>query len=183
MPNTTLPHNGYNIWPHTGGVAIEQALLTWVHLVSAAIWVGGSIFLGVVLSPVLRSVAPSAEERLRLMILVGRRFNKIAVPALVVLMATGLYSSHALLANYHILGASSYGVYLVVKMALVALLAVVYAVHVRIIRRDVEERIMSGEMDAGELRTLRKKIIILGEVTVVLSVAILFFAALLDAGV
>ncbi|MBT4216083.1 MAG: copper-binding protein, partial [Nitrosopumilus sp.] len=24
--------------------AIEQAILTWIHLVSAAIWVGGSLF-------------------------------------------------------------------------------------------------------------------------------------------
>ena len=164
-------------------MAIEQALLTWVHLVSAAIWVGGSIFLGVVLSPVLRSVAPTVEERLRLMILVGRRFNKIAVPALAVLMATGLYNSHVLLANYQILTASSYGVYLVVKMVLVALLVITYAVHVRIIRRDIEKRIMSGKMNPGDLQSLRKKIIILGEVIVALSVAVLFFAALMDAGV
>ena len=43
---------------------------------------------------------PDVGERMRLIILVGKRFNKIAVPSLVVLMATGLYNSHALLANY-----------------------------------------------------------------------------------
>jgi len=31
--------------------AIEQAILTWIHLVSAAIWVGGSLFIGIVFSP------------------------------------------------------------------------------------------------------------------------------------
>ena len=98
-------------------------------------------------------------------------------------MATGIYNSHALLANYHILGESSYGIYLVVKMALVAMLVAVYAVHVRIIRRDVEERIAAGAMPQAELRSLRRRVIILGEITVVLSVAILFFAALMDAGV
>ena len=160
---------------------IEQALLTWAHLVSASIWVGGSIFLGVVLSPILRHEIPTVSQRLRLMILVGRRFNKIAVPALAVLMATGIYNSHALLSNPHLLPASSYGTYLMIKIALVILLIIVYAIHVRIVRGDIASRI--EKMEPDRLRALRKKIIILGEVTVVLSVAILFFAALLDAGV
>ena len=30
-------------------MAIEQVIITWAHLVSASIWVGGGIFLGVVL--------------------------------------------------------------------------------------------------------------------------------------
>ena len=162
---------------------MEQALLTWIHLVAASIWVGGAIFLGVVLSPALRSAMPDVEARMRLIILVGRRFNKIAVPSLVVLMATGLYNSHVLLANYQVLGSTSYGVYLMIKIVLVVFLVAVYGMHVRMIRKDVEERIAAGEMPPGELRSLRRRVIILGEVTVVLSVAILFFAALMDAGV
>jgi hypothetical protein len=42
---------------------------------------------------------------------------------------------------------------------------------------------MSKQMSPHEIQKLRKKIIILGEITVVLSVAILFFASLLDVGV
>ena len=42
---------------------------------------------------------------------------------------------------------------------------------------------MSKQMPEAQIQKLRKKIIILGEITVVISVAILFFAALLDAGV
>lgn len=162
---------------------MEQALITWVHLVASAIWVGGSIFLGVILSPILRQVTPNMEERLRLMILVGRRFNKIAIPSLIVLVATGIYNSRVLLANYTLLDDSSYGVFLVVKMTLVAMLVVVYLTHVRMIRQDVVDKIMSKNMEESELKRLRIKIIILGEITVVLSIAILFFAALLDAGV
>lgn len=163
--------------------ALEQAILTWIHLVSAAIWVGGSIFIGIVLSPLLKTMTDSVQERMQIMIRVGRRFNKIAVPSLAILMATGLYSSHALLARPELVAETSYGTFLVVKIALVALLIITYAVHVRVIRRDVEERIMSDRMPEDELQRLRRKIIVLGEVTVVLSVAILFFAALLDAGV
>ena len=163
--------------------AIEQAIITWIHLVSAAIWVGGSLFIGIVFSPILKTMSNSIEERMQIMIRVGRRFNKIAVPSLIILMATGLYTSHQLLSKPDILVETSYGNFLIVKIILVVLLIITYAVHVRVIRKDVEDKIMSNKMPEEQIQKLRKKIIILGEVTVVLSVAILFFAALLDAGV
>ena len=162
---------------------IEQALLTWIHLISAAIWVGGSLFIGVVFSPLLKTMSNSIEERLEIMIRVGKRFNKIAIPSLIILMGTGLYNSYALLSKPDLLVATSYGTFLIIKIILVIALIVTYLVHVRVIRKDVEEKIMSKQLLEPQIQKLRKKIIILGEITVILSVAILFFAALLDAGV
>jgi len=164
-------------------MTLEQAIITWIHLVSAAVWVGGSLFLGVVLAPILKKMSMPLEERLQIMIKVGRRFNRIAVPSLIILIVTGLYSSQQLLSNPGILLSTSYGSYLVIKILLVIALIIAFAVHVRIIRKDVEEKIMSKQMSEEQIQKLRKKIIILGEVTVVISVAILFFAAVLDAGV
>ena len=163
--------------------ALEQAILTWIHFIAAAIWVGGSIFIGIVFSPLLKTITTSLEERMKIMIRVGRRFNKIAVPSLIILMVTGLYNSHVLLSKPELLVATSYGTFLIIKIILVILLIITYAVHVRIIRKDVEEKIMSNKMPEQQIQKLRKKIIILGEITVVLSIAILFFASLLDAGV
>ena len=163
--------------------AIEQAILTWIHLVSAAIWVGGSLFIGIVFSPLLKTMTNSLQERMQIMIRVGKRFNKIAVPSLIIMMATGLYNSHLILGKPHILFETSYGQFLIIKIMLVIVLIIIYAVHVRVIRKDVEEKIMSNQMSEPEIQKLRKKIIILGEITVVLSLAILFFASLLDAGV
>lgn len=163
--------------------ALEQAILTWIHLISAAIWVGGSLFIGIVFSPLLKTMTDSVETRMQIMIRVGRRFNKIAVPSLIILMATGLYSSHMLLSKPELLVATSYGTFLIIKIILVIILIITYAVHVRVIRKDVEEQIISNQMPEHQIQKLRKKIIILGEITVVLSVAILFFASLLDAGV
>ena len=163
--------------------ALEQAILTWIHLVSAAIWVGGSLFIGIVFSPLLKTMTDSVQERMQIMIRVGRRFNKIAVPSLIILMATGLYSSHALLAKPDLLVATSYGTFLIIKIILVIALIITYVIHVRVIRKDVEDEIMSKQMTEAKIQKLRKKIIILGEITVVLSIAILFFASLLDAGV
>jgi len=163
--------------------AIEQAVITWIHLVAAAIWVGGSLFIGIVFSPLLKTMADSMQERMQIMIRVGRRFNKVAVPSLIILMITGLYSSHTLLGKPEFLFSTSYGAFLIIKMILVIALIITYIVHVRVIRKDIEDKIMSNQMPENQIQKLRKKIIILGEITVVLSIAILFFAALLDAGV
>ena len=150
---------------------------------AAAIWVGGSLFIGIVFSPLLKTMSKSFEERIQIMIKVGKRFNKIAVPALIILMITGLYNSHLLLSKPHLLMETSYGIFLTIKIVLVIGLIITYSVHVRVIRKEVEDQIMSNQMSIKQIQKLRKKIIILGEITVVLSVAILFFAALLDAGV
>ncbi|NMI83821.1 MAG: CopD family protein, partial [Candidatus Nitrosopelagicus brevis] len=101
---------------------------------------------------------------------------------LFILIATGMYQAHLVLQKSDILYETSYGHVLIIKMILVAALLVLYAVHVRIIRKDVEDKIIAKEMPQEQLQKLRKKIIILGEVTVVLSIIILFLAAVLNAG-
>ena len=164
-------------------MALEEAIITWIHLTSAAIWVGGSLFIGAVLAPILKKMPYSLEERLQMMIKVGRRFNKIAIPSLIILIITGIYNSLPFLTNTELLTSSNYGQLLIIKIIFVIALIIAYAVHVRIIRKDVEENIMSGNLSEKQIQTLRKKIIILGEITVVISVAVLFMAALLNSGV
>lgn len=163
-------------------MALEQVIITWIHLICSAIWVGGSLFIAIVFAPVLKTLSPSMEERLQIMIRVGRRFNKIAIPALLILIATGIWNSHQLLSRPDFLLSSSYGVMLVIKMFLVAALLASFAIHVRIIRKDVEEKIMQKQLSGTQIANLRKRIIIVGEITVVLSVLVLLFAAILDAG-
>ena len=164
-------------------MAIEQDITTWIHLISASIWVGGSIFLGVVLAPLLKKMSLSIEERLELMIKVGRRFNKIALPSLVILIGTGIYNSHLVLQSTEILFTSSYGAFLITKIVLVIALIVTFAVHIRLFSKDIEQKISARQIADTELKKLNKKGMILGETTVVISVAILFFAALMDAGI
>lgn len=163
-------------------MALEQALLTWAHLTASAVWVGGSLFLGAVLAPVLKRTGMEPQERIALMVLVGRRFNWAAIPALALLVATGVHMSGPLLVRPDLLAASSYGTWLAIKAALVAALACAFAAHVWIVRGSVEARIRDGALSGAELASLRRRIIILGEAMVVMSVAILFLAALLDAG-
>ena len=164
-------------------MAIEQAIITWVHLIASAIWVGGSLFIAMVFAPILKTMSPSAEDRLQIMIKVGRKFNRIAIPSLTIMIATGIFNAHQMLIRPDFLLSTSYGILLVIKIIFVVGLLVAFGVHVRIIRKEVEQKIMTKQLSDSQITKLRTKIIIVGQVTVGLSVAVLFMAALLDAGI
>ena len=164
-------------------MSIVNALIMWAHLVAASIWVGGSIFIGIVLAPLLKTISDSVEGRLSIMIRVGRKFNKIGVPSLIILIATGIYNSTGFIVNPSMILSSSYGIILLVKIILVILLIITFAIHVRLIRTEVERKIESKQLSGEFLQKLRSKIIMLGRLTVILSLAILLMAALLHSGV
>lgn len=69
------------------------------------------------------------------------------------------------------------------KIILVISLIVVFVVHIRIIRPEIEKKIESKEMSQETVQKLRTKIISLGRIIVIISVTVLLMAALLDAGV
>ncbi|TLX66213.1 MAG: copper-binding protein [Thaumarchaeota archaeon] len=162
---------------------IFDALLMWAHLVSASIWVGGSIFIGIVLAPLLKTISESVEERVTIMIRVGRKFNKIAIPSLAILIVTGLYNSSNILSRPQFLLSTNYGIILVIKIILVVSLIVMFIIHVRMVRSEIEKKIESKQMLPEIVQKLRSKIISLGRIMVFVSVAILFMAALLRSGI
>lgn len=164
-------------------MSIVDALIMWAHLVAASIWVGGSIFIGIVLAPLLKTISDSVEGRLSIMIRVGRKFNKIGVPSLIILIATGIYNSVGFISKPDLILSTNYGVVLLIKIILVVVLIITFVIHVRLIRSEVERKIESKELSSELLQKVRSKIIMLGRITVLVSVAILLMAALLHSGV
>jgi uncharacterized membrane protein len=163
-------------------MAVVDGLVTWVHLICASIWVGGSIFIGIVLVPVLKSYTKSVEELVMLMVKIGRRFNKMTVPAFAILIATGLFSSRAFFGSPEALVGSTYGIMLMIKVILVIATVGTYVVHVRLFNADMERKLVSGDGGSIYVQSVRAKIIHLGRIIVALSIAILLLAALLDGG-
>lgn len=164
-------------------MVLADSLITWVHLICSSIWVGGSIFIGVVLVPVLKSHTRSLEELVALMVKVGRRFNMITVPAFGILIATGIYNSRGFVGNPAAILDTTYGVILLVKIIFVIATLGTYVVHVRLLNADMERKIMSSQGGNIYVQSVRKKIIVLGEIIVVLSIIILMLAAFLDGGI
>lgn len=132
--------------------------------------------------PVLKSHTKSLEELVAFMIKVGRRFNKITVPAFAILIASGIYNSRGFIGDPGMLLDTTYGTILLVKIILVIATVGTYIVHVRLLNADIERKIMSGQGGNLYVMSVRKKIIILGEIIVILSIIILLLAALLDSG-
>ena len=70
------------------GGPMGTSLLIWLHLVAAISWIGGMIFLSVVLVPVLKG-EPFASQRSLLFRTIARRFRAVVWGAITVLLLTG----------------------------------------------------------------------------------------------
>ena len=81
----------------------------FVHVLAATVWVGGQLTLAGSV-PGLRALSPDAPT------LVARRFNRIAWPAFVVLVITGIWNVTAVDHPFN----GRYGATLMVKVAVVA---------------------------------------------------------------
>ena len=163
-------------------MSFEGALATWVHIICSSIWVGGSIFIGIVLAPALKNVTSSTEERLLLMIKFGRKFNSLAIPSFMILIGTGIYNGRSFFANTESLWQSHYWMILLIKIILVVTIIIAYVFHVKTVNKDTERKLSMRQMDKGQISTVRSRIMILGRTTVILSVSVLFLASLLDSG-
>jgi putative copper resistance protein D len=163
-------------------MVLVDSLIIWLHLTCASIWVGGSIFLGIVLSPMLKKITKTIEERVALMINIGRQFNKIAVPSFAILIITGIYNSRSFFGNPSAFLGTEYGMILLIKIILVVATLSTYAIHVRILNTKTERKLAVGNVSIVYIQAIRSKIISLGRITVILSVLILFLASLLHNG-
>ncbi len=101
-------------------------VLVWLHLLAAVTWIGGSLFLSLVLVPVLKAEA-FAAQRGALFKTVAGRFRKMVWASILLLVVTGL----PLLARRvdSLLVPSGWPLVLTVKLALVALLVGMTALH------------------------------------------------------
>ena len=75
-----------------------------------------SIFIGVILAPMLKHIGNSMEERIILMIKIGRRFNNIAFPSFIILISTGLYNSRFFFEYPYNFIETDYGILLLIKI-------------------------------------------------------------------
>lgn len=159
-----------------------DGIVIWIHLLAACIWVGGSIFIGLILAPMLKNISNSVEERLALMIKVGRRFNKFAFPSFIILIVSGIYNSRFFFENPNNFFESDYGIFLFIKIILTIITFISYVIHIKTFGEEIEGKILKDH-DPQYLKSIRSKLINYGRLIVFLSISIIFFAALLDSGV
>ncbi len=125
---------------------------------SAIAWVGGMIFMGLILIPVMRKALPSIERTL-LFDKVGYRYGMVSTVALLLLLVTGYLNGEHRHVDWAHLTETGYGQILALKLMLVGLVLGVTIVHSFVGRRitALTERARDlGAADGGAAQQRRK---------------------------
>lgn len=102
------------------------SLLIWLHIVAAVTWIGGTIFLSVVLVPVLKC-EPFASQKSLLFRTIARRFRALVWGAITVLLFTGPPLLHQ--RGIPITDPSGWPVIVATKLGLVTILLLLTLTH------------------------------------------------------
>ncbi len=153
------------------------ALLVWLHLLAAFCWIGGAIFLSLVLVPVLKR-EPFIAQRPLLFPTVARRFRIVVWGAIAVLLLTGILLLHQ--RGIVIGDPLHWPMVLTVKLGLVALLLFLTLTHDLVLGPLIRKIAQSP----AERRTTFEQILVLwfswvARFSLVLALAVLFAAVLL----
>lgn len=110
----------------------------WVHLLAAAAWLGAAAFLVLAWGPALRESGRAARSAVARHVLPA--YGRLALPAFLVVTATGTVSVLIELGSLRAFVESDYGIALLVKIALVGVIAAIAFFQVTRLRADHEGR-------------------------------------------
>lgn len=149
-----------------------QELLVVVHVVAAAIWVGGVVALTFVAVPVAQ--AQEGTVRGELLRDLGQRWRLLGWGALGVAIATGLpIASRFDAFDPDVLLDTRFGRLLLLKAALVALLVALSAAHARV------GQALQAQIRAGRDQTARRPLVLIGRASLATTIALPVVAVLL----
>jgi putative copper resistance protein D len=157
----------------------------WLHIVAAIVWLGGSLFLVLVMMPVLRQPDLRAASP-GLMHRVGIRFRTVGWACFALLMVTGVFNLGYrdvdwILLSDPALWRTSFGQQLAIKLALVAIIVVLSLAHDFVIGPRAT-RVWTDEPGSARALHLRQLAGWLGRLTVVLGLAVVAIAVMLLRG-
>jgi len=157
----------------------------FIHIVAAALWAGGLLFLALVALPVARRLPP--EERSRLVAALGRQFLPVAWAALAVLLVTGIFNLawrgvtwESVVTGRVFTG--TFGRILGIKLVLVMATLGLSALHDFLIGPASARAADRAGGDAVRARRLRRNAAWIGRVNTVIALAILLLAVMLVRG-
>jgi len=123
--------------------------IDWLHLLAAAFWVGGMMYIATTYLPVIRR-APIAE-RARSLITVLPYYTPWAIAGVVIMAVTGPFSATFHLTSWAQFITTAYGRALVVKILLVGALLTTSAIHVGLLRPRLKKEYRKYAYVAGRV--------------------------------
>lgn len=154
---------------------MADSLINLIHLLATAVWLGGAIFIKLVLEPATRRIDP--REAGQLQGIVAKRFTIIAWSSIILLCITGvLKTPPGMLLDT----ASDFGIILTVKhlliLVVIAIGLLIGLVAVPKLRRSAPA---PGSPPSGEFLKANKALLRLSMISTVAGVGILACAAFL----
>ena len=158
-----------------------ESIVFWIHLLAASTWVGSQVFMFAAVVPALRALGDETARR-RAVAVLNRRFAWLGWGALVVLVLTGINNVIQRQRHYDIVFDYDhfYAWLFVAKLALVALVFTLTAIHSYVLGPRLLALQESGQAGAAGLGRMRRLSIQLSVLNLLAGVAILFLVALLQ---
>ena len=116
----------------SSNILVYSILVDWIHLVAAALWVGGMMYIATIYLPVLGKY--SLVERTRSLLTILPYFSPLAVAGVLLMAVTGPFSATFRLNSWDQFLTTTYGRALLVKIVLVGGLLLTSAIHVGLLR-------------------------------------------------
>ncbi len=154
-----------------------QAAVLFLHLFTAVIFVGGSFFMTLVVVPASRLITEDESQRTQIVGKIARTFGRVSIPALLVLVFSGLYNLSWYIPLSDLL-TTYYGRVLTSKIVAVGVLLVLVFVHNAFYGMKTVQLAKEGQFE--ELRNLRKRSRLVSYANLTLMVITLALAAALQ---
>ena len=142
-----------------------------LHLMGAVVWIGGMLFLALVLAPILRRRPPG--ERAALASAVGRRFLRIGWAAVGVLLLTG--------SILWVLRGFNLTLVLIAKLALVGVILILSLLHDFVLGPRLVAQLERGSQ-GEETLSLRRRVAFLARLNVLFALIVLILGLAISRG-
>lgn len=157
----------------------------WLHLLAAVVWIGGMVFLGVVLVPALRR-GEYSQIGASLIHWTGMRFRLVGWICLALLVSTGIINLFYRGIGWTELTSfefwrTSFGTVLGAKLVLLAVILLLSLVHDFAIGPRAAN-LLRTRPSSDEARTLRRQASWIGRVNLLLAVAVVALGTMLIRG-
>lgn len=163
-------------------------IAVFIHIIASITWLGGMLFLVMVMVPLTRREIDSPAEAARLLGQVGRKFRPVAWASIVLLVATGLYiatDQWRVSASDFFNGETYFLKVLQAKVGVVLIVIGLSIIHDFILGPRVTrqlEALRQGGAPSATLRKSRRMLLILARVNMLLVLVILGLAVTLTRG-
>lgn len=160
---------------------ILDIIVHWLHLLAAFTWVGGLIFVNVVLTP---AVQPKGIPPQFVRLMGMERFRPFAWGSIIILVITGVYNTVQNVPSVAALTTSSYGLTLLIKLAAVAVMAAITFVNSIVLRRRITQAPAGpGGTPPPEMQTMGRRLVVLSRLNLGLALLVILLATMLRYGI